>query len=72
MVFVTHSVYESVYLSSRIVVMAARPGRVVAEIAVGGQASRDDRFRTDPRYLDLCRQASEALMGAILTSVEPD
>ena len=33
-VFVTHSVYESVYLSSRIVVMAARPGRIVAEIPV--------------------------------------
>ena len=70
-VFVTHSVYESVYLSSRVVVMAARPGRVVAEIAVEGQESRDAAFRTDGRYLDLCRQASEALMGAILTSVEP-
>jgi NitT/TauT family transport system ATP-binding protein len=70
-VFVTHSVYESVYLSSRVVVMAARPGRVVAEIAVEGQESRDAAFRTDGRYLNLCRQASEALMGAILTSVEP-
>ena len=67
-VFVTHSVFESVYLSSRVVVMAARPGRVVGEIAVGGQESRDARFRTDPRYLDLCRQASEALMAAILGS----
>src|SRR6266567_3580148 len=33
-VFVTHSVYESVYLSNRIVVMAARPGRIVAEHAI--------------------------------------
>lgn len=67
-VFVTHSVYESVYLSSRVVVMAARPGRVVAEIAVEAQESRDASFRTDSRYLDRCRQASEALMGAILGS----
>ena len=64
-VFVTHSVYESVYLSSRIVVMAARPGRVVAEIAVEAPRERDEEFRTTPLYADLCRQASRALHGAM-------
>ena len=44
-VFVTHSVYESVYLSDRIVVMAPRPGRVVAEIAVPAPLPRDEDFR---------------------------
>ena len=41
-VFVTHSVYESVYLSQRIVVMAARPGRIVAELPVDAPYPRDE------------------------------
>jgi NitT/TauT family transport system ATP-binding protein len=64
-VFVTHSVYESVYLSSRIVVMAARPGRVVAEIGVDAPMDRDEAFRTTPLYGELCRRASGALHGAM-------
>src|SRR5205085_12572331 len=43
-VFVTHSVFESVYLSQRIVVMTARPGRVSSELDVG-TAARDANFR---------------------------
>ena len=46
----THSVYESVYLSTRIVVMAARPGRVVAEIPVDAPPERDETFRASPAY----------------------
>ncbi|MDJ1158365.1 ABC transporter ATP-binding protein [Chelatococcus sp. SYSU_G07232] len=64
-VFVTHSVYESVYLSTRIVVMAARPGRVVAEIAVDEPPARDASFRRTAHYADLCRRASEELHGAM-------
>jgi NitT/TauT family transport system ATP-binding protein len=64
-VFVTHSVYESVYLSSRIVVMAARPGRVVEEIAVEGPAVRDEDFRSSAIYAELTRRASRALHGAL-------
>lgn len=64
-VFVTHSVYESVYLSTRIVVMAARPGRVVDEIAVTEAGPRTEAFRTTPEYADLCRRASAALHGAM-------
>jgi NitT/TauT family transport system ATP-binding protein len=63
-VFVTHSVYESVYLSTRIVVMAARPGRVVAEIDVD-MPERDESFRSSPLYAELCRDASRALHGAM-------
>jgi NitT/TauT family transport system ATP-binding protein len=64
-VFVTHSVYESVYLSSRIVVMAARPGRVVAEIPVDAPRGRDEDFRASAAYAELCRQTSHALHGAM-------
>ena len=55
-VFVTHSVFESVFLSNRIVVMAARPGRVFREIAVDAAYPRDEAFRTSPEYAALCRR----------------
>ncbi|WP_349369205.1 ABC transporter ATP-binding protein [Salinarimonas sp.] len=64
-VFVTHSVYESVYLSTRIVVMAARPGRIVEEIEVAAPHPRTEAFRTTPLYGELCRRASAALHGAM-------
>lgn len=64
-VFVTHSVFESVYLSQRIVVMAARPGRVVSEVRVDAPFPRDTLFRTSAEYAHLCRLGSEALRQAI-------
>ncbi|MCW5718147.1 MAG: ABC transporter ATP-binding protein [Bauldia sp.] len=70
-IFVTHSVFESVYLSSRVVVMAARPGRVFAELEVPAGYPRDPDFRTTGTYAELCRQASETLQAAILASVRP-
>lgn len=62
--FVTHSVYESVYLSTRIVVMAARPGRIVAEMAIDPALPRNADLRVSAAYLDLCRGASAALAKA--------
>jgi NitT/TauT family transport system ATP-binding protein len=64
-VFVTHSVFESVYLSNRVVVMAARPGRVTEEIAVDAPPTRDGAFRTSPAYAEQCRLASRALEAAM-------
>jgi NitT/TauT family transport system ATP-binding protein len=64
-VFVTHSVFESVYLSQRIAVMAARPGRIMADLAVASPYPRDDLFRTSADYAQLCRVASETLKRAI-------
>jgi len=64
-VFVTHSVFESVYLSQRIVVMAARPGRVMADLANEAPYPRDALFRTSAEYAHLCRVASETLKQAI-------
>lgn len=62
--FVTHSVFEAVYLSNRIVVMAARPGRVVAEIAIDEPLPRGDAFRASERYARWCVQVSQALRAA--------
>ena len=64
-VFVTHSVFESVYLSQRIVVMAARPGRVMADLQNDAPYPRDALFRTSSEYAHLCRVASETLKQAI-------
>jgi NitT/TauT family transport system ATP-binding protein len=64
-VFVTHSVYESVYLSTRIAVMTARPGRTASEVAIDAQAPRDEAFRTSPLYNEYCREVSARLSEAI-------
>ena len=64
-IFVTHSVFESVYLSQRIVVMTPRPGRVFAEIAIDAPYPRDERFRTSAEYAGYCRKVAEALEGAM-------
>ncbi len=70
-VFVTHSVFESVFLSNRIVVMAARPGRVHADLAVDAPYPRDEAFRTSSAYAGLCRQASDILREAMHGGREP-
>ena len=64
-VFVTHSVYESVYLSTRIVLMAARPGRAVAEISVDAPLPRNEEFRLSQAYAEKCRETSLALCAAM-------
>lgn len=64
-VFVTHSVFESVYLSNRILVMAARPGRIVEELVIDVPYPRDRNFRTSAEYAALCRRTSEALVRAM-------
>jgi NitT/TauT family transport system ATP-binding protein len=69
-VFVTHSVFESVYLSSRIVVMAARPGRVFTELAIDAPYPRGQHFRTSAEYAAFCRRASETLAQAMAAGGE--
>jgi NitT/TauT family transport system ATP-binding protein len=64
-IFVTHSVYESVYLSSRIVVMSARPGRVVSDVPIEVGYPRNEEYRTSPFYNERCRLASAALRLAM-------
>jgi NitT/TauT family transport system ATP-binding protein len=64
-VFVTHSVWESVYLSTRIAVLSPRPGRVVGEVAVEAPAPRGKEFRDSTAYLHTCRRVSEMLAEAM-------
>jgi len=59
--FVTHSVLESVYLSQRVLVMGARPGRIVAEVIVDEPYPRGADFRESPRYHAACGQLHAAL-----------
>jgi NitT/TauT family transport system ATP-binding protein len=64
-VFVTHSVFESVFLSNRIVVMTPRPGRVFDEIPIDAPYPREESFRTSPEYAGFCRRVSQALAAAM-------
>lgn len=60
-IFVTHNIYEAVYLSNRVIVMAARPGRVVADVPIAAPYPRTEEFRLSPLYGEYCRQISSAL-----------
>lgn len=70
-VFVTHNIYEAVYLSNRVVVMAARPGRVVADVPINAPYPRTEEFRTSPLFNDYCRQISHALSQTVSRPLEP-
>jgi len=63
-VFVTHNIYEAVYLSNRVVVMAARPGRVVADVPINEPYPRTEAFRTSSRFTEYYRQISGYLSQA--------
>ncbi|MEO1019692.1 MAG: ABC transporter ATP-binding protein [Pseudomonadota bacterium] len=64
-IFVTHSVFESAYLSNRIVVMKARPGQVYADIALEAPQTHDQNYRTSEQYRATCARVSEALQRAL-------
>lgn len=64
-VFVTHSVFEAAYLSTRILVMSRRAGRIIDEIKIDTAISRDDDYRTSKTFAEVCRRASHALRVSI-------
>src|SRR5499426_2242335 len=63
-VFVTHSIYEAVFLSTRVLVMSARPGRIAGELEIAEPHPRTDAFRTSERFARLCQQLSTMLAAA--------
>jgi NitT/TauT family transport system ATP-binding protein len=60
-VFVTHSIYEAIFLSTRVVVMAARPGRVVGEVAIEEPHPRNEGFRVTQEFAAYAKTVSELL-----------
>ena len=69
--FVTHSVAEAVFLSQRVLVMAARPGRVVAELLIDAPYPRETGFRHTPAFMAACRQLNDALLLAHTPAAAP-
>jgi NitT/TauT family transport system ATP-binding protein len=63
-VFVTHSLYEAVYLSTRIVVLSQSPGRIIGELCIEEPHPRADSFRLSPRFAGYCSRLAELLAGA--------
>ncbi|NVO12945.1 MAG: ABC transporter ATP-binding protein [Rhodoplanes sp.] len=66
-VFVTHSIYESVFLSTRVVVMAARPGRVLRELIIDEPYPRDDAFRVSQKFAAYARDLQVLLAEASIS-----
>jgi NitT/TauT family transport system ATP-binding protein len=63
-VFVTHSVFEAAYLSQRVLVMSARPGRIAHELVIPEPTPRAAEYRLTPAYQATCRELSAALERA--------
>ncbi|MGE6607033.1 ABC transporter ATP-binding protein [Halomonas sp. NPDC076908] len=68
--FVTHSIHEAVFLSERIIVMAARPGRIVADISIDEPYPRQAEFRMSTRFSEYAMQLHEHLVAAAGTEDE--
>ena len=62
--FITHSIGEAVFMSTRVLVMSARPGRIVAEFDVPFEYPRSPDLRFDPAFAELSGQVSHALRGS--------
>ena len=62
--FITHSISEAVFMSTRVLVMSARPGRIVAEFEVPFEYPRSPQVRFMPEFAKLCGEVSQTLRGA--------
>jgi NitT/TauT family transport system ATP-binding protein len=63
-VFVTHSIHEAVFLSNRVVMMAARPGRIVEEVVIDEPYPRTPDFMVTPRFAQYAKRLQDSLLRA--------
>src|SRR6516164_9052825 len=68
--FVTHSIYEAVFLSTRVVVMGAQPGRIFKIMSIDEQQPRAEGFRNSPRFAEYCRALSASLTEVSLAQLQ--
>jgi NitT/TauT family transport system ATP-binding protein len=68
--FVTHSIHEAVFLSQRVIMMAARPGRVVEDIAITEPFPRSEDFRVSPGFSRYAKQLQDSLLQASQSGME--
>jgi NitT/TauT family transport system ATP-binding protein len=64
--FITHSISEAVYMSTKVLVMSSRPGRIVASFDVPFEYPRAHSLRYEPKFAELCGEVSTALRGALV------
>ncbi len=64
-VFVTHSVFEAVFLADRVIVMTPRPGRIAADLKIDAPYPRTEEFRTSNAFIEACREVSAILAGVM-------
>jgi NitT/TauT family transport system ATP-binding protein len=69
-VFVTHSIHEAVFLSTRVIMMAARPGRIVEEVAIDEPYPRTPDFMVTPRFAQHAKHLQDLLLRASLENDE--
>jgi NitT/TauT family transport system ATP-binding protein len=63
-VFVTHSIHEAVFLSNRVIMMAARPGRIVEEVVIDEPYPRTPDFMVTPRFAAYAKRLQDSLLRA--------
>ena len=68
--FVTHSIYEAVFLSTRVVVMGAQPGRICKMMSIDEPQPREEGFRNSPRFGEYCRALSASLAEVSLAQLQ--
>jgi NitT/TauT family transport system ATP-binding protein len=69
-IFVTHSIYEAVYLSNRVIVMAARPGRIVEEVRIDDPYPRGPDFRVSTSFSQYAKRLQDSLLAASAAGTE--